>query len=847
MKIRFAKIALFLVITAIVMSCDAVKRVPKNKKLLSKAEILVNSKPVKTDEVVNQLYQKPNSTFLGYRLRLNLYNMAKPKADSSYNAWLNKSPNRKQFLTNFLSKKQVNRLGSSFLVAGLSDFMKSIGEQPVLFDAVSSKKSANRLRFYYYNKGFFDVKCIFNADSVGIKRQIVKYNVILGNPYIIDDVSTKIESPKLDSIYKAHSVESFLKSKKQYNTEDLNAERARIYTDFRNNGVADFQPDYVSYDIDTIGKNKNLVDIKLKVKNFAYSVNDTLKTTPFKVYKISKVAVFTDKKASKKDSLQYKGLTFYFDKKLKYTPKSIANAIFINPGDVYSDINFNLTKNYINNLRIFNPPAILFKTDSKETDKLIASLYLNPRKKYSFNFAFDLIHSNIQDFGIQGNTSVGIRNVFDGAETFEIGLRGNLGASKSLSNPNNTFFNVSEFGIDTKLNFPRILFLFSTARLIPKRMIPSTSLTAGFSKQTNIGLDKQNFTSTFTYNFTPKPNTTVRFDLFNIQFVKNVNVDNYFNIYKSSYDAINRIAQNSIPTSNQVYFENGDLRVSDGVENFIDFALAQANPLSLNSNTLKDIRSINERKTRLTENNLIVATNISFTKTTKSKDKIDENFYAIKAKVESAGAFLSLFAGAVKELNGQPSANTFFDVEYSQYAKAEFEYIKHWDLGKKNVLAIRTFSGFAVPYKNSKSIPFSRSYFSGGSNDNRAWQPYSLGPGSSGGINDFNEANLKLSFNSEFRFNLVNKFNGAVFADFGNIWNYLDNVTDVTYKFKGLDSLKEIAIGSGFGLRYDQGLFVIRGDLGFKTYNPTADLEQKWFRELNFSKSVINIGINYPF
>ena len=73
------------------------------------------------------------------------------------------------------------------------------------------------------------------------------------------------------------------------------------------------------------------------------------------------------------------------------------------------------------------------------------------------------------------------------------------------------------------------------------------------------------------------------------------------------------------------------------------------------------------------------------------------------------------------------------------------------------------------------------------------------------------------------------------------------STTEETYKFKGLQSLKESAVGSGFGIRYDTGIFVVRGDLGFKTYNPAKDENEKWGKEINLSKSVINIGINYPF
>jgi len=60
------------------------KRVPDQKRLLLKNEIIVDDKVTNDDDVENQLYQKPNSSILGYRLRLNIYNLAKQKTDSLY-------------------------------------------------------------------------------------------------------------------------------------------------------------------------------------------------------------------------------------------------------------------------------------------------------------------------------------------------------------------------------------------------------------------------------------------------------------------------------------------------------------------------------------------------------------------------------------------------------------------------------------------------------------------------------------------------------------------------------------------------------------------------------------------
>ncbi|MGK0427045.1 MAG: hypothetical protein ACJAUR_001149, partial [Ulvibacter sp.] len=59
--------------------------------------------------------------------------------------------------------------------------------------------------------------------------------------------------------------------------------------------------------------------------------------------------------------------------------------------------------------------------------------------------------------------------------------------------------------------------------------------------------------------------------------------------------------------------------------------------------------------------------------------------------------------------------------------------------------------------------------------------------------------------------------------------------------------LGEIAVASGLGLRYDFGFFVIRFDVGFKTYDPALPEGSRWFKDYNFSNAVYNIGINYPF
>lgn len=589
------------------------------------------------------------------------------------------------------------------------------------------------------------------------------------------------------------------------------------------------------------------------IEPHTYRENDTMRTAPFKQYRISQVNIYTDAVNAReqlpvRDSARYNNFNLYSTDKLKYRPKAITDAVFINQGNLFADFRTTLTSRYLSNLRVFNYPSIQYEIDRRDTltNALIANIYLVPRDKYSFGASLDLTHSNIQDFGIAATTSVAIRNVFNGAETLEIAGRGNIGSSQDLANPNDNFFNVSEYGADMKLSFPRVLLPFNTERIIPKNMIPSTVISLGYAKQRNIGLDKENFTGAFTYNWTPSRLKTARFDLFNIQYVKNLNTGNYFRVYSSSYDALNNIAQTYAP-ANPEYFGLGDnLDYDLGARRFIADATQHGNPLGLNDDALESVRSIGERRRRLTENNLIFATNFTFTRTTRT-DFMDNEFYTFRTKIESAGNFLSLIARLSQQLENQNGNNTIFDIEYSQYIKTEFEYIKHWDLSRQRVFAVRAFGGIAIPYGNSESVPFSRSYFGGGSNDNRGWQSYGLGPGSSDAINDFNEANMKLSFSSEFRFNLFGDLHSAIFVDAGNIWNVLDNVTDPRFTFTEFESLRNIAVGSGFGLRYDFNFFVVRLDIGFKTYNPADPEGNKWFRRYNFANSVLNIGINYPF
>jgi outer membrane protein assembly factor BamA len=841
LKKQLSKI-LFLVLLAIgLYSCDTVKRVAEDEHLLSKTSVIVNDKKDNTEIINSLLYQKPNRKIAGIPLRLHIYNTARPNRDSLFETWLNKRQKRRARLERRYSIKQVNKLKQSVL--GFNNWLKSTGEAPTIVNEDETKRSVKRLKDYYINNGWFNVEADFDIKKNDNKRAEVKYNVETKHPFLIDSISDILKSPVIDSLYQNIKKSAIIKTGEQYRTSNFEEERDRISTSLRNSGLYHFNQDYITFEMDTIGTHKK-VNVGINIQDRAIRTPDSIRREPFEIYKIKDVNIITDytfdnRNKPFQDSISYGSYKLYSYDKIRYRPKALTDAIFITPGEVFKDIDRTRTYRYINELRTFKYPNIEYIENPDNT--LTDTIRLTPLKKFSLSFNADVSQSDIQTVGFSLNPSLKIRNVFKGAETLEISGIASIGASDDLKEEGDPFFDIIEFGVDVKLTIPRLFSPFYTENIIPKYMSPSTRIGLATTSQKNIGLDKRTFSGNFSYNWLPNPQVTNRLDLFNVQYVRNLNPDNYFGVYNNSFSSLNKIAQDV-----GYIGSDSDLTIPDGANTFIDYVLNQTTPSEISSSQLETINGIDERQNRLTENNLILSSSFNFTKDQRT-NLFDHDFSIFRFKLELAGNLLagtSKLLGLKKDNDGRYE---FLNVAYSQYVKTEFDYIKHWDLGKKNVLATRAFFGIAIPYGNSKSIPFAKSFFGGGPNDNRAWSAYNLGPGSSETTNEFSEANLKLAFSAEQRFNIFGNLNGALFIDAGNIWNVLDNVEDDRATFSGFDSLKDIAVGSGFGLRYDFSFFVFRFDIGFKTYDPSYRDNNRWFNDYNFTNAVYNIGINYPF
>lgn len=826
------------------------KRVGDDQLLLKKNTVYVDDEKKQNTEHQSLLTQQPNSTLLGYPLKLNIYNLAKENPNSAFLNWLFKKEMRAKRLERFLSKKQLIELQNSYI--GFNEWLKETGESPSIISDNEIEKSLTRLHAYYYNRGYFNNENTFEIDTAGYKTKKggINYYITKNKPFYIDSISKNIESEDLDSIYNIHATSSVIKKGERFQLLNFQAERERLNTIFINSGIYGFQPSSITFDVkrDTLIENEDFkMPVKIQVNNIARRINDTLREEEYKIHHIKNVNIYADYNyQNDRDSLKsitYDFYTIFYKDKLKYKPKALTDAMAIIPGDLYKDIDRSLTYKQINNLRNFKYPSIEYKYVDSTDNQLDTNIYLTARPRFSLGFSTDISHSNIQDFGISASTSLISRNVFRGAETLEISARGTLGSQKSI-NDDDRFFNISEFGGDIKLNFPRIFFPIKTKKLIPKYMSPQTRIILGTSFQENIGLDKQSFNGVISYNWSPTGFRKNIFELMNIQFIRNLNTSRFFDVYRNSYSRLNNIAQGFENDFPEFYTDGPALSIPSGSEAFI--AVVQNGTITLSDANYKEVNQIEERRERLTSNNLIFASSFSHSRNNRA-GFTDNNFSQFKIKLVTAGNLLSAMSSFVDFEKDENNKDLVFGVPFSQYVKTEFDYIKYWQVSRNNVFAFRTFLGIAIPYGNSKSIPFLRSYFAGGSNDNRAWEAYSLGPGRTNNINDFNEANLKIALSLEYRFNIFGSLDGALFADSGNIWNVLDDIEDEEAIFEDFSSLSEIALGSGFGLRYDFDFFVFRFDTAFKTYNPALNKNERWFKNYNFSDAVLNIGINYPF
>ncbi len=825
-------------------SCNTIKYVADNENLLKKNTVIVNEKKNVEDEINDYIIQRPNRLTLGVPIALHFYNLGNKDFETSYEKWKDSFPNKERKFTNAFSEKQTR--GFRNFKYNFNQWLFKNGEAPVILDTTKTKLTRDNLKQHFINEGYFRAKADYKTHFKPNKRVEVEYIINSGKVFHIDTVSKNIASPILDSIFTKHQDKSLIKTGKQFKFSYFENEADRITKLFRNSGIYHFTRSAIGFDADSTA-NTYKSDIQLNISDRIIERNDSIYTIPYKIQKVSKVDIFTDYTFKEKDEPYntrdtYNGINFYAHDELRYNPKFLSNSIFIEPNQIYKDEQKSLTRRHLRSLQNFK--IVNIKYDEIDDENLAAKIYLTPYKKYSFAANTEITHSNIKQLGISGKISVLNRNTFKGSEIFRFSVQGSVfNSSTDAADNSGGFFNAWELGADVSLELPRFLFPINTDKIIPKSMSPKTQFTFGTSFQKNIGLDKQKFTGIIDYSWDSDRKRKHQFELLNAQYIRNLNPDSYFNIYRSEYTSLNTAADiisqtTTIPSEN--FDTNGDLIAN----NFINYVIDTSNGFQTsNPDEFTSVQNIENRRNIITENVLVPVISYQFTYNNSENYK-DANFSFFKARVASSGALTSALSkqtsdGTKKELLGIPVA---------QYFKTDLEYKKFWGSSSDNVLAFRSLLGVAIPYGNSEELPFSRSYFIGGANDLRAWKIYDLGPGSIKNGLEYNVGSLKFLTSLEYRFKIINSVKGALFADAGNIWDISkSDLIESNGKFNGLKSLSDIALGTGFGIRYDFNFLVIRLDTGFKTYEPYQTGNQKWFSNYNFANAVYNIGINYPF
>ncbi len=790
----FTKIKLILILILFISGCSLQKTISNKDFIVEKTSIKIDGKIVKNDSLKELITLKENSKFLGIPISALIASSAKKNSDSLFKKWISKK-NKKEKLTNIFSQKQLFQINKYY--NNFNDWKKNNGEKISLIDSSKINKSKENINLYFKNIGYLDNSVSFTVNKKPQKKASIDFNVKQGPRYYIGNIVSKIESKIIDSIYNKNKFNSFLKENEFFITENFDLERNRLYNLFRNNGVYGFQINSIVFSI-KIDSTRN---------NYSLPVDIIINGDDYKIFKIRNINL------EEIDN----------ETKFKFNKGFLQSKIKFRKNSFFNDSLRKSTLKSLNNLDLFNFPSIQYTEASDNT--LDANIILNNKKKFGLGFGFDLKQSDIEDIGIAFENRFKSRNFFKNGENLNLTASGSIGKSGNKT--------ISQTNYDLTINFPRFLFFENYTDNLENK---TTFLSFGSSNQRNIGLDRNSFKLDFNYGWT-KNNKFIDFSAIQIELINNKNIENYFNIYSNSYGQLNFIS--SKYTSDSKYFLNDQLNIPNGINLFIEDVLN--GNIIIDSDDFSLLSYIEGRRQRLISNNLIIGS--SFQISNNYDNRYDKkNFRQWKLKFKSSGNLASILINKNSE-----GKKLISDLEFSQFLKIESSFIRHWDVSDNSLFAMRYFGGIAIPFGNSNNIPFSESFFGGGSNDNRAWEVYKLGPGSSGAKNEFNEANLKLALNLEYRFKMFGNFNGAIFTDIGNIWNVFDDTEEESRSFNGFEDLNELAIGSGIGVRYDSGLFIFRLDMGLKTYNPALIKKDRWFNDFSLKKAVFNIGLNYPF
>ncbi len=220
-----------------------------------------------------------------------------------------------------------------------------------------------------------------------------------------------------------------------------------------------------------------------------------------------------------------------------------------------------------------------------------------------------------------------------------------------------------------------------------------------------------------------------------------------------------------------------------------------------------------------------------------------------QAGISTSGNLIDLFESIGKDEADRPYS--FLNNIYSQYVKLITDF-RYYFNGYHKTLAMRFYAGVGLPYRNSRVLPYVEQFFSGGAYSIRGFVARTLGPGSYHEVDNAyidQSGDVKLEWNLEYRFLISKTVNGALFLETGNIWLINEDEDRPGANFDFNTFYDQLAVGTGFGLRFDFNFFVLRTDLGFPLRTPYVTDDSNWLIGTNKSlrNSLFYIAIGYPF
>jgi hypothetical protein len=750
-------------------ACNITRLVPQGQLLLVNNKIdRTEGKNIDLSDERNSLKQKPNRELIGF---------------IKFHLWAYQYGNK--------------GLGIRKKQRWLRRLAEKVGEAPVLIDSSKMNISAIKLSDYYFSEGFFDNKVSYTVTPKNFfkKRAGVTYSVNLGKYQTIRTLLYNSPSLAIEQVLSTAVEQQRIKIGQRLDFEKIELERSRINDLLRNQGFYYFNSSFIDFQVDT-NQVKHRADVVVNIRN-------KKNLEPHYQQTIDKISILIGD-ATSTDTLYFRGLQF-IEGSYYIKPLALSKSIIFRPGDIYDASKVQKTYSNLLSMGLFNFVTIRFSPSKSDSlNRLEAQIILQTAPKHDFIWEPQAILTgqsggiqadNLeQSFGLANNLTLANRNVFGGAETFNITSLTAL--ETQLKNDNQKPINSFRQSINMELVIPSLLYF-----------------------------ERKNFSAVFVKKSTK----------FNASFLHERNVN---------------FTRNVVPFSFTYAFSKG--RFSYGITPLrLSINQAVPEPGFLASLDLATQTYTNQ----LLTNNIILGPTATFYWT--NKDATKSKYWQVRSNaVELSGNLVDLYfnlftneIGTNKEING---------VKYSQYARSDIDITYNHVIDENNAWAYRIYTGAGLPYGNTLFLPFERRFFVGGGNNLRAWRPRTIGPGSysdnTTAISIEKTGEFSLLSSAEFRFDIINKYvDGAMFIDAGNIWTFREEPNFENGQFQFDRFYKEIALNSGLGLRFDLTYVVFRTDWGIALHDPSKVETQRWVikdfsdKRWVFDNTAINFAIGYPF